>query len=90
MMNLHAMQLFANVDKLWVKRKRLLDTLTIVKVLHQTAILRRGLGHVLDMTYITPASAAAEARVTFDCMQSDVFVCGSKSWLPLIFQVNHS
>jgi hypothetical protein len=52
-------QLFANVDKLWVKRKRLLDTLTIVKVLHQTAILRRGLGHVLDMTNITPASAAA-------------------------------
>lgn len=54
--------LFRQIDRLWVKRKRILDTLTVVKVLHQSAIFRRGLAHVLEMTNIAPVSAAAVCK----------------------------
>lgn len=50
--------IFEDIDKTWVRRKRQLNTMTIVRVLHECAIRERGLQHVLHCNNIKVSAAA--------------------------------
>lgn len=59
-------KVFSSIDEMWIKRKRILNTMSVVNILHQCAIRRRGLQHVLmctnDMTTGVSAAAVCKAR----------------------------
>lgn len=55
-------KIFSSIDEMWIKRKRILNTMTVLNIVHQCAIRRRGLQHVLCTTDITGVSAAAVCK----------------------------
>lgn len=50
--------IFEDIDRTWVRRKRQLNTMTIVRVLHECAIRERGLQHVLRCNNMKVSAAA--------------------------------
>ena len=57
-MNQIVNNIFRAIDSSWIKRKRIMDTMTIVTAVHQSAVHRRGLNHILQIQH-APFSAAA-------------------------------
>ena len=50
--------IFSSIDRLWIKRRRKIDTMTIVNAVHQSAILHRGLNHILSVNDAKLSAAA--------------------------------
>ena len=50
--------IFSSIDHLWIKRRRKVDTMTIVSAVHQSAISHRGLNHILTVNDVQLSAAA--------------------------------
>lgn len=57
-MNQTIKAIFSAIDKTWMRRRRLIDTMSIITAVHQSAIRHRGLNHILQLCG-APFSAAA-------------------------------